>query len=128
MKVRDFTDYWSIPHFLAGFFFLSVNNHFFRIKQFWAVFILSSVIHLIYEIKDYIVTYIPGVFDDLSTLFPTLTKLGIIHNHNSLCNIYGDQFYFMVGLLFAYRYQKYTNVGTILYIITVVYGCYEKSI
>lgn len=117
----DFTDYWSIPHFLAGFFFLYINNHLLHIKPFWVVFIIGSAIHLVYEIKDYIVTYNPGVFQNISKLFPTLTTLGVIHRNNSICNSYGDQFYFMIGLLFAYRYRDYTDMGAVLYIISLVW-------
>ena len=119
IKPQDLTDLWSIPHFLSGFLFLYVNNHLLHIKPFWVVFLVGSAIHLVYEIKDYIVSYIPGVFPYISNRFPTLTDIGIIDNRNSICNSYGDQFYFMVGLLFAHYYRKYTNVGTALYVIFI---------
>ena len=119
---HDFTDYWSIPHFFAGFAIIYLNNRYFHIKDFWKIFIIGNLIHIIYEAKDYMLSYHPGVFQWAKHSFPILYEYDIIHDQHSITNIIGDQFYFIMGLLCAYRYQGYVNIGAGLYICSLVMG------
>ena len=121
---HKFTDYWSLVHLFMGFMFVYINKIYFKIKDFKKLFLISQVLHLLYETKDYILTYNKDIYDKLKDKFPLFHKYGIIHSSNTITNSFGDHFYFTIGFLSAYYLKDthYLQKGAFMYLFLVILG------
>ena len=62
MENNYFSNYWSLVHLFMGFMFMYINTIYFKIKGFRELFFLSQVSHLLYETKDYILSYHEDIY------------------------------------------------------------------
>lgn len=124
MENNYFSNYWSLVHLFMGFMFMYINTIYFKIKGFRELFFLSQVSHLLYETKDYILSYHEDIYKKLKEKLPLFHKYGIINSTSSLLNCIGDHFYFTIGFLSAYYVKDthYLQKGAFMYLFLLILG------
>ena len=103
-KKGAFTTPWTFLHFYGGFFFSLLTFGYTNINA-RNSFIIYSLLHLIYECKDFYITYLSNIkISKDSNLF------GLLHKNNTLINSLGDQIFGMIGWYIGYLFFK--NIKT----------------
>lgn len=129
---------WSLIHFISGFFLVILNIFTFNSNNFWAIFVIGNILHLIYEIRDYAMTKSKKlrkrVENKLNKVFSENVTESLItwSITNTIVNCICDQIVFALGICagFYLFYVKKLNhlvrplmvLSIILYIIYITIG------
>ena len=115
-KNNAFITPWTFLHFYSGLLFSLFTIAYTNLKPLHS-FLIYSVLHLIYECKDFTFTYLTNIkFTKKNNFF------GFLDNHNTLINSLGDQIFGMIGwyigyLLFKNMKIKYNRIFGIVFAI-----------
>ena len=103
-KKGAFTTPWAFIHFYSGFLFSLLTFRYTNIKV-KKSFIIYSILHLIYEFKDFYLTYLTNIKFTKNNNF-----YGFLDNKNTLINSIGDQIFGMIG--WSTGYLLFKNIKT----------------
>ena len=120
-KKGAFTTPWTFLHFYSGFLFSLVTFGYTKLKA-KKSFIIYSLLHFIYECKDFYLTYLTNIKFTKNNNF-----YGFLDNNNTILNSIGDQIFGMIGWYTGYllfkniktHYNK-NKITLILFIIGIL--------
>src|SRR6056300_335297 len=102
-------DTYSILHLISGIYISGFLDLYYTKNN---IFLYGFIIHLLYEVKDFIITY---VFD---SNLPSILKFIFVDYVNTFINSIGDQIAFCIGYL-IYKYFKFSkNVIILLFLVS----------
>lgn len=104
---------WSIVHFYSGYF-LMLACQTFGLSYFHS-FLVSNIIHLIYEIKDYYITYHVRSAQ-------TPRSYQVDWNYNTLFNSIGDQLSCILGMLLYIFIRETYDIPEVSYGTLLIYS------